>query len=663
MSFSLKLFGGIALTGEHGPLTGPAVQRHRLALLALLATARSRSVSRDKLLAWLWPERESEPARRLLNQAVHALRQALGAEAIRSAGDDLQLDTSVVRCDVVAFEEALARGEAELAVSLFAGPFLDGFFLDDAPEFERWVDRERALLTDACGRALEEVAEAAERAGQTGGAVERWKARAALDPYDSRVALRLMQALERAGNRAGAIQHATLHQQLLREELEIELPSEIRTLVQRLRRDPAPVPTSEAASGRVDAPAPPRIPESAAPMDAEPATIVDAPRRRTTWYAALVLLLVPAIGGALWLASRKVEPAAAPPGVDAIARAVAQELDRRERGDTASRLARHRTHSIPAYELYLRGDDPALLRSDSGARRGLEYFRQAVALDSNYAAAWAGVARMTFRVSSGRPAELSEVRAQSEMAARRALALDDSLAEAHAMLGVFGGMDSDFEMAEQHFRRALALEPGRTRVREWFAGFLLLTGRRAEALAEAERALALDPLSPSATAEVARALAANDRCDEALARLETIKALDPPLLRAAPIAARCFARQGQWTKAIGVLQPQAVRDSNLAPAMLGYVYGRAGKREAAESIQVQLLERWRGGRSGAVYLAYVPAGLGDRDQAFAWLDSASKDGSLRTLLHRADLTDAPFDVLEQDPRLDRLRMELGIQKR
>ena len=103
MSFSLKLLGGVTLAGERGALAGPAVQRHRLALLALLATVRPGTVSRDRLMAWLWPERDIEPARRLLNQAVHALRQALGADAILSVGEDLQLNPQVVQCDVVAF--------------------------------------------------------------------------------------------------------------------------------------------------------------------------------------------------------------------------------------------------------------------------------------------------------------------------------------------------------------------------------------------------------------------------------------------------------------------------------------------------------------------------------------------------------------------------------
>jgi serine/threonine-protein kinase len=402
-----------------------------------------------------------------------------------------------------------------------------------------------------------------------------------------------------------------------------------------------------------------------APEVPRPNVIEAAPRRgRIVQYGALIVLLAVATGGAIRLASSRGQAAAvSPPQADEIARAVARELNRRERGDTADRSPQHRTRSIPAYEMFLRGDDPALLRSDSAARRGREYFRRAVELDSTYAAAWAGLARMTLRSAGNSPAAIAQARVEAEAAARKALALDDSLAEAHAILGLYRSMDGDLSTAEQHFRRALALEPGKTRVREWFVGLLLMMGRPAEALAEAERAEALDPLSPSATAEVARALAANDRCDEALARLETIKALDPPLLRAAPIAAQCHARSGRWAEAIAALRPQAQRDSGLTLALLGYMYGRAGEREQALAIHARLRDRWQRGTSGALYVAFVPAALGDRDQAFTWLDRAAEDGSLQFYPHRVEMTGPPFDNLEQDPRMERLRSRFGFQKR
>ena len=660
MSFSLKLLGGVALASAAGPLTGPAVQRHRLALLALLATARSGSVSRDKLMAWLWPERDSEPARRLLNQAVHAIRQALGPEALVSTGDELQLNRSVLFCDVAAFEEALGGGEPGRAVGFYGGPFLDGFYLDEAPELERWVERERDRLGRAYAKALEELAEAAEREGDAAVAVERWKARAAHDPYDSGTALRLMLALERVGNRAGALQHAAAHQQLLRQELEIEPSAEVQTMVARLRRDGAQRVGPSIPAGERAAPPPREDALAATP----PVSREASPRQwRLLRYAAALAVLAVAIGGGFRLAARSTGAAAAPAAVDEIARAVARELERRERGDTAVRRPQHRTRSIPAYELYLRGDDPTLLRSDSGARKALEYFRQAVALDSTYAAAWVGLARLTYRASERTPAARAAAQTRSEAAVRKALALDDSLAEAHALLGVYRGMAFDWAEAERHFRRALGLEPTRSRTREWYVQLLLMTGRRAEALAEAERAVALDPLSPSAIAELARTLGANGRCEEALARLETIKALDPPLLRVPAISASCYGRLGRWQEAITILRPLDASDSGEARlALLGYVLGRAGRREEALAIQARLLDRWRKGEFGAMSLASVPAALGDRDEAFGWIDRALQDGSLRFAPGLwMDLTDVPFDALAEDPRMAGLRRRFGYQ--
>jgi TolB-like protein/DNA-binding SARP family transcriptional activator len=232
---SLRLFAGASLEIDDRPLTGPTVQRHRLALLAVLAASHPAALPRDKLAAYLWPERDTEHARNLLSQAVYVLRKALGEEAILSAGDELRFNPTVVACDVMGFERALEADEMARAVALYSGPFLDGFFLAGAPELERWVERERERLAAAYGRALEALAEVAEGKRDYGLAVQWWKARAAHDPYDSRVALRLMHALEASGNPAGALRHAATHDRLLRHELGVEPSPEVRVAVAALR--------------------------------------------------------------------------------------------------------------------------------------------------------------------------------------------------------------------------------------------------------------------------------------------------------------------------------------------------------------------------------------------------------------------------------------------
>src|SRR5690606_5849056 len=176
--------------------------------------------------------------RNLLKVSTYVLRQELDEGAIVSAGDDLCLDPAIIRADVADFEAALAAADDAGAVALYRGPLLDGFFISNAPEFEQWVDRERERLARSNRAALERLAERAEEAGDVARAVEWWKSRAADDPYDSRVALRLMQALEASGNRAGALQHAAVHQRLLESEFGVAPPPEIAAFAERLRREP-----------------------------------------------------------------------------------------------------------------------------------------------------------------------------------------------------------------------------------------------------------------------------------------------------------------------------------------------------------------------------------------------------------------------------------------
>ena len=234
----LRLLGGPSLSRNGKTLTGPATQRHRLALLALLASSRFRPQSRDKLVAWLWPERDVEHARNLLNQGVHALRRAIGEAVIISAQDELRLDPAALACDVVAFEDAIAAGELERAIGLYTGPFLDGFHLPGASEFEHWADGERDRLRHSYARSLESLAETAEQRREWSSAVERWRALVSEERYNARVTLRLMRALDGAGDRAGALQQAQLHTSLLKQEFEAEPDPDVVALADRLRTEP-----------------------------------------------------------------------------------------------------------------------------------------------------------------------------------------------------------------------------------------------------------------------------------------------------------------------------------------------------------------------------------------------------------------------------------------
>ena len=140
----LKTFGGLwveSLTSESDG--GP--RPRSLALLAILATAGNKGVSRDRALGILWPDSDPERARHRLSQTVYTLRRDLGTEVVLST-PDLRLDSRLISSDIEDFRTAVVAKEWSRAAELYAGPFLDGFYLADAPEFERWVEEERGSL-------------------------------------------------------------------------------------------------------------------------------------------------------------------------------------------------------------------------------------------------------------------------------------------------------------------------------------------------------------------------------------------------------------------------------------------------------------------------------------------------------------------------------------
>jgi TolB-like protein/tetratricopeptide (TPR) repeat protein len=343
-----------------------------------------------------------------------------------------------------------------------------------------------------------------------------------------------------------------------------------------------------------------------------------------------------------------------------IADAVARALDLKLGATTLAAIRRGSTPSIAAYELYLRGNDPSLIRSDSGARLGLEYFRQAIALDPSYAAAYAGLSRMQMRLAGRDDGEMTRADrfALGEQAALKAVALGDSVGDAHAALGlVRRTAHYDLASAETELARAVALEPTNARFREWLAQVYISAERPKEALAEAGRAQELDPLSATATAEVASALIANDRCDEALVQLEKLKLLRQPLLRTGNYAAVCYARKQMWPEAIAEMQRISVNAGPRGQAVLGYMLARGGRTAEARQILAAALDRERRTNGGAFTAAAVYAGLGENDQAFTWLDKSLDDHSL--VLDNLVI----FDDLRRDPRFDRFRRRLSGQKR
>lgn len=283
-SLRLKTFGGLWIEGVQPP---PALGPRRMAILAVVAAAGRRGVSRDRIVGLLWPEVEQEQARHTLSQTLYSLKRDTGREWI-VAGSELRLDPGITS-DVGELQDALAAGNPETAAVLYTGTFLEGFYLPGAPEFERWVEEERSRLRGAVTRAAEQAALRADRQGDHASAVLSWSRLTELDPLSARYAAGRMRALVAADDRAGALAHARRHEALVRRELETEVDPAIRTLVRELRMERG----SDLPVATASLPAEPSLPPPAsgvAPPPPRPARW--RPRGVVALLLAAALLLV-----------------------------------------------------------------------------------------------------------------------------------------------------------------------------------------------------------------------------------------------------------------------------------------------------------------------------------------------------------------------------------
>ncbi|HYJ79343.1 MAG TPA: protein kinase [Longimicrobiaceae bacterium] len=217
MAVRLFTFGCVALERDGTEVSGDAVQPRRLALLALLTVAGEAGLMREKVLGYLWPDHPSP--RSILNESLFVLRAALGKSVVLTVGDALRLNAREVWTDVAAFQERLAAGALREAVELYRGPFLDGFYVRAAADFEQWVGREQDRMRRDAGRALETLAEQAAAAGDRVGAADWWERLARHEEFNTRVALRCVEALVRAGEPVRAMRFATEFSERMRREL------------------------------------------------------------------------------------------------------------------------------------------------------------------------------------------------------------------------------------------------------------------------------------------------------------------------------------------------------------------------------------------------------------------------------------------------------------
>ncbi|MFW6088257.1 MAG: protein kinase domain-containing protein [Gemmatimonadota bacterium] len=236
--YRLDLLGNIDLVNdEGGRVLSVIAQPKRIALLAyLVARVDEPFKRRDRLVSVFWPDLDEEKGRHALRQALYVLRGSLGSEAVVSRGDDeISVPASVLWCDARAFETALAENRPDVAMELYRGPLLPGFYLTDVIEFEHWLDNERLRMERLATEAAWELATAREAERDMPAALH-WGRRAVdLAPFDESLLRRLIELYVRVGDRGGALNAYENFARRLRDELEAEPTEQTLALVERIR--------------------------------------------------------------------------------------------------------------------------------------------------------------------------------------------------------------------------------------------------------------------------------------------------------------------------------------------------------------------------------------------------------------------------------------------
>ena len=235
--FTLTTLGGLSVTRPDGTTTRLAPRKRALALLTLAASSAKEGISRDRAMALLWPELDTANARNNLKQTVFAIRHALEADVFDRTTPNLRLEAREITVDLHKFEHALAVGAHEEAAGDYAGPFLEGFFLPNVVEFDRWVERVRQRLDLGYARALETLAVRARLRGETSAAVHWYRRLVEHDPVSTSSVLGLMLTLDAAGEPLEALKYYLQHAKLLRDEYDAKPNPKIELAAERVRQE------------------------------------------------------------------------------------------------------------------------------------------------------------------------------------------------------------------------------------------------------------------------------------------------------------------------------------------------------------------------------------------------------------------------------------------
>jgi len=336
-----------------------------------------------------------------------------------------------------------------------------------------------------------------------------------------------------------------------------------------------------------------------------------------------------------------------------IAKTVADVLQAKLTGSEQHVIAARPTENAEAHQLYLKGRFFWNKRTGDDLKKSIDYFEQAIAIDPSYALAYAGVADGYVFLPGYTAGAPRDCYPKAMAAAKKALELDDTLAEARTSLALaIWYYDFDFSQANKEFQRAIELNPNYAIAHQQYGNNTLSAlGRFDDAIAEGKRAIELDPLSLVINADLGADYYFARRYDEAIAQLRKTLEMDPGYYYAYVTLGEALEMKGAPESAIAEYQKaRALNDDPFVLGVLAHIYAASGNKTEALKILDQLKELSKQRYVAAYTFALVYLGLGDKEQALHWLEQGYQDRA------GADVgwirVDHLFDPMHGDPRFE-----------
>jgi len=330
-----------------------------------------------------------------------------------------------------------------------------------------------------------------------------------------------------------------------------------------------------------------------------------------------------------------------------IARDVSSKLKSKLSGADVAKVEKNYTANPEAYQLYLKGKFYWNKRTGQSLKQAADFYQQAIEKDPNYALAYSGLAETYVLFSSYDVAPADDSMPQAKAAALRALAIDDSLAEAHTALGFYlSNYEWDRDSSEKEYRRAIELKPNYATAHHWLGADLVYVKRFEDSLVELRRGEELDPLSPIIGTNLGDTLVFARRYDEAIAQYKRTLVRNPNFPYAHLALGRAYGAKGMYPEAIAEARASiGLNGGSSVKGFLGLWLAKSGKREEAVKLLGELKQESTRNYVQSITFALIYIALGDKEEALNHLE--------KHMWSRAE-TASSYAI---DPELDDLRSE------